>query len=93
MRRKTAKNHIKTEITIMNKNFFNAIQQIQQMQNPKQAFIGMVQQNPQMQQKMQQMQNMSSGRSMEDTVRQLAKQQGISEEQLMQAYNSLANRR
>jgi hypothetical protein len=30
---------------------------------------------------------------MEETVRQLAKQQGISEEQLMQAYNSLANRR
>lgn len=77
----------------MNKNFFNAIQQIQQMQNPKQAFIGMVQQNPQMQQKMQQMQNMSGGRSMEQTVRQLAKQQGISEEQLMQAYNSLANKK
>ena len=53
----------------------------------------MIQQTPQVQQKMQQMQNISGGRSMEQTVRQLAKQQGISEEQLMQAYNSLANRR
>jgi DNA-binding IscR family transcriptional regulator len=42
---------------------------------------------------MQQMQNISGGRSVEQTVRQLAKQQGISEEQLMQVYNSLANKR
>lgn len=77
----------------MNMNFFRMIQQFQQTQDPKQAFMGMIQQNPQMQQKMQQMQNMSGGRSMEDTVRQLAKQQGISEEQLMQAYNSFANRK
>ena len=80
----------------MNNNFFQVVQQFQQAQNPKQAFMGMIQQNPQVQQKMQQkmkqMQNISGGRSMEDTVRQLAKQQGISEEQLMQAYNSLANR-
>ena len=76
----------------MNNNFFQVVQQFQQAKNPKQAFMGMVQQNPQMQQKMQQMQNMSGGRSMEQTVRQLAKQQGISEEQLMQVYNSLANR-
>ena len=69
------------------------VQQMQQMKNPKQAFMGMIQQNPQVQQKMQQAQNISGGRSMEQTVRQLAKQQGISEEQLMQAYNSLANRR
>ena len=69
------------------------LQQFQQMQNPKQAFMGMVQQNQQMQQKMEQMQNMSGGRSLQDTVRQLAKQQGISEEQLMQAYNSLANKK
>ena len=69
------------------------VQQFQQMQSPKQAFMGMVQQNQQMQQKMQQAQNISGGRSMEQTVRQLAKQQGISEEQLMQAYNSLANKK
>lgn len=77
----------------MNKNFFSMVQQFQQIQNPKQAFMGMVQQNQQMQQKMEQMQNMSGGRSLQDTVRQLAKQQGISEEQLMQAYNSLANKK
>ena len=68
------------------------IQHFQQAKDPKQAFMGMIQQNPQVQQKMQQMQNISGGRSMEQTVRQLAKQQGISEEQLMQAYNSLANK-
>jgi thiaminase len=77
----------------MNKNFFQAIQKMQQFQNPQQAFMAMIQQNPQMQQQMAQMQNISGGRSVEQTVRQLAKQQGISEEQLMQAYNSLANKR
>jgi hypothetical protein len=77
----------------MNNNFFQVVQQFKQAQNPKQAFMGMIQQNPQVQQKMQQMQNISGGRSMEQTVRQLAKQQGISEEQLMQAYNSLANKK
>ena len=77
----------------MNNNFFQMVQHFQQAQNPKQAFMGMIQQNPQVQQKMQQAQNISGGRSMEQTVRQLAKQQGISEEQIMQAYNSLANKR
>ena len=73
----------------MNKNFFQTISQFQQMQNPKQAFMGMLQNN----QVSQQLKGITNGRSMEDTVRQLAKQQGISEEQLMQAYNSLANKR
>ena len=77
----------------MGNNFFETLQQIQQFQNPQQVFMNMLQRNPQMQQQMQQLQNMSNGRSMEQTVRQIAKQQGISEQQLMQAYNSLANRR
>lgn len=68
------------------------VQKFQQMQNPKQAFMGMLQNSPASQQ-IQAIQNSSGGRSMEQTVRQLAKQQGISEEQLMQAYNSLANKR
>ena len=77
----------------MNNKFFQIVQQMRQYQNPQQAFMGMMQGNPQMQKQMQQMQNISGGRSVEQTVRQLAKQQGISEEQLMQAYNSLANKR
>ena len=77
----------------MGNNFFQMVQTLQQMKNPQQAFIGMIQQNPQMQQQMQTMKNISGGRSVEQTVRQLAKQQGISEEQLMQAYNSLANKK
>ncbi len=76
----------------MNNNFFQMVQKFQQMQNPKQAFMGMLQNSPASQQ-IQAIQNSSGGRSMEQTVRQLAKQQGISEEQLMQAYNSLANKR
>ena len=76
----------------MNRNFFQMVNQFQKMQNPKQAFMGMLQNSPASQQ-LQAIQNSSGGRSMEETVRQLAKQQGISEEQLMQAYNSLANKR
>ena len=75
----------------MNKNFFQMVQQMQQMQNPKQAFMGMMQNSPAMQQ-IKAIQNSAGGKSVEQTVRQLAKQQGISEEQLMQAYNSLANK-
>lgn len=75
----------------MNNNFFQIVNQFQQMKNPKQAFMGMLQNSPANQQ-MQAIQNSAGGRSMEQTVRQLAKQQGISEEQLMQAYNSLANK-
>lgn len=73
----------------MNNNFFQAVQQLQQMKNPKQAVMNMLENN----QTTQQLKGISNGRSMEQTVRQLAKQQGISEEQLMQAYNSLANKR
>ena len=76
----------------MNNNFFQMVQQFQQMQNPKQAFMGMLQNSPATQQ-IKAIQNSAGGKSMEQTVRQLAKQQGISEEQLMQAYNSLANKR
>lgn len=77
----------------MNNNFFQMIQQMQNVKNPQQMFMSMLQQNPQMQQQIQTMQNVSGGKSIEQTVRQLAKQQGISEQQLMQAYNSLANKR
>ena len=75
-----------------NNNFFQMVNQIQQMRSPKQAFMGMLQSSPMLQQ-IQAIQNSSGGRSMEETVKQLAKQQGISEQELMQAYNSLANRR
>ena len=77
----------------MNNNFFQMIQQMQNVKNPQQMFMGMLQNNPQMQQQIQTIQNMSGGKSIEQTVKQLAKQQGISEQQLMQVYNSLANKR
>jgi glycerol-3-phosphate O-acyltransferase len=53
----------------------------------------MIQQSPQYQQQMKVAKNMMGDRTMEQTVKQLARQQGISEEQIMQAYNSLANKR
>lgn len=76
----------------MNNNFFQMVNQFQQMQNPKQAFINMMQNSP-ANQRIKAIQNSSGGASIEETVKQLAKQQGISEKQLMQAYNSLANKR
>jgi glycerol-3-phosphate O-acyltransferase len=77
----------------MNNNFFQILQIMQQQRNPQQAFMSMIQQSPQYQQQMKVAKNMMGDRTMEQTVKQLARQQGISEEQIMQAYNSLANKR
>ena len=70
-------------------NLFNLIQMVQMARNPQQAFMNAVQQNPQMQQMLSQMQNSTGGASFETIVKQMAKQQGISEQQLNQMYNSL----
>lgn len=77
---------------MINNNFFQMVKQMQQMKNPQQAFMGMLQNSPASQQ-LKAIQNSSGGKSMEEIVKQLAKQQGITEEQLMQAYNGLANKR
>jgi formate dehydrogenase maturation protein FdhE len=62
------------------------------MKDPKGAFMQMMQNNPQYQQMFNQLQNSANGASAEQMARQIAKQRGISEEQLMQMYNSLARR-
>ena len=77
----------------MNNNFMGMIQMFQSKANPKQAFIQMLQSSPQYQTQIQAVQNSANGASMEQIVRQIAKQQGVSEDQIMQAYNSLANKR
>ncbi len=76
----------------MNGNPFQLIQQFQRMKDPKGAFMQMMQNNPQYQQMFNQLQNSANGASAEQMARQVAKQRGISEEQLMQMYNSLARR-
>ena len=76
----------------MNGNPFQLIQQFQRMKDPKGAFMQMMQNNPQYQQMFNQLQNSANGASPEQMARQIAKQRGISEEQLMQMYNSLARR-
>lgn len=77
---------------MMNGNIFQLMQLIQKSKNPRWVFEQMVQSNPRYQQVFNQLRNSSNGASAEEMARQLARQQGISEEQLMQMYNSLAKR-
>lgn len=62
-------------------------------QNKQQFFEQTVRQNPQLQNTFTQLQNSSNGTSYEQMARQLAKQKGISEEQLMQMYNQFSNQK
>lgn len=50
--------------------------------NPQQVMQNMMQQNPQMNQMRTQMQNMAQGRSPKDFILQMAKQNGVSEQNL-----------
>lgn len=70
----------------------NPFQMMSMMSNAKspQAILeAMFQENPQLRQVMEQLKNSSGGASPEQIARQLAKQNGISEEQLMQLYNKI----
>ena len=68
------------------------LNQFQQAANPTQMLINMLQNNPQLQNIMNQLKNSSNGLSNEEMAKQMAKRQGISEEQLMQMYNSIAKK-
>ena len=68
-------------------------QALRTARNPKQMFEQTVNQSPQHQNTFTQLQNSSNGASYEQIARQLAKQRGISEEQLMQMYNQFGNKR
>lgn len=73
-------------------NGINPIQMLGMLGNKKspQAILeAMLQQDPQLRQTMEQLKNSSGGASPEQIARQLAKQNGISEEQLMQLYNKI----
>ena len=68
-------------------------QTLRMAKNPQQMFEQTVNQNPQLQNTFTQMKNSSNGASFEQMARQLAKQRGVSEEQLMQMYNQFGNKK
>lgn len=70
-------------------NPFDLMQAFQNARNPQELFINLIQNNPQNKQMLTQLQNSTNGASFEQMARQIAKQKGISEEQLMQMFNSL----
>lgn len=70
-------------------NPFQLIQMFQQAKNPQQLLMGMIQKNPKYRNALDQAQNSASGASYETIAKQMAQKQGISEQQLMQMYNSL----
>lgn len=74
-------------------NPFQIIQMFQQARNPQQMLMGMLQNNPQYKNALDQAQNSANGASYETIAKQIAQQQGISEQQLMQMYNSLNRRK
>lgn len=55
--------------------------------NPQQILENLMQQNPNFRTIVQQMQNTSNGRSPKDMVMQMAKQNGMSEADVMQIFN------
>lgn len=52
--------------------------------NPQQLMANILQQNPQIQQAMVQLQNMAQGRSMPEFLMQLARQNGVNDNQIQQ---------
>jgi hypothetical protein len=74
-------------------NPFQIIQMFQQARNPQQMLMGMLQNNPKYKTALDQAQNSANGASYENIAKQIAQQQGISEQQLMQMYNSLNRRK
>ena len=64
-------------------------QMLQGSQNPQQMFQQMLQQNPQMSSALSQIQNSTQGANPRDVAMQLAKQRGMSEQQVMNMFNAL----
>lgn len=67
-------------------------QMLRGSQNPQQMFQNMLQQNPQMSSALSQIQNSTQGSKPRDVAMQLARQRGMSEQEVMNMFNSL-NRR
>lgn len=67
-------------------------QMLRGAQNPQQMFQNMLQQNPQMSSALSQIQNSTQGANPRDVAMQLARQRGMSEQEVMNMYNSLARK-
>ena len=67
-------------------------QMLRVAQNPQQMFQNMLMQNPQMSSALSQIQNSTQGSNPRDVAMQLARQRGMSEQEVMNMFNSL-NRR
>lgn len=74
-------------------NIMQLFNTLKMARNPQQMFEQTVNQNPQIQNTFTQMKNSSNGASFEQMARQLAKQRGVSEQQLMQMYNQFGNKK
>jgi hypothetical protein len=57
--------------------------------NPQQMFQNMLMQNPQMSSALSQIQNSTQGANPRDVAMQLARQRGMSEQEVMNMFNSL----
>ena len=64
-------------------------QMLRGAQNPQQMFQNMIMQNPQMSSALSQIQNSTQGANPRDVAMQLARQRGMSEQEVMNMFNSL----
>lgn len=64
-------------------------QMLRGSQNPQQMFQQMLKQNPQMSSALSQIQNSTQGANPKDVAMQLAKQRGMSEQDVMNMFNSI----
>lgn len=73
---------------MFNSSISNNLQQVIDLYNsggnPQQLMANILQQNPQIQQAMVQLQNMAQGRSMPEFLMQLARQNGVNDNQIQQ---------
>ena len=68
------------------------LQMFQQAQNPQIMFENLIKSNPNLANVLNQVKNSTQGANPKDVALQLARQKGISEEQVMQMFNSLTHK-
>lgn len=64
-------------------------QMLRGAQNPQQMFQNILQQNPQISSALSQIQNSTQGANPKDVAMQLARQRGMSEQEVMNMFNSI----
>lgn len=76
-----------------NFNLVEFIKAIQSSQNPEQMFESLMMSNSQVRNTIQQVQNSTQGASPKDIALQLAKQKGISEQDIMKMYSMFSGKK